>query len=368
MPKILVVGQTPPPYSGQAVMMEKLLDGDYGEIELCHVRMAFSGEMDEIGKFRFKKLIELLRVIKEIIKVRFTEGVEVLCYPPAGENIVPVLRDLAILTLTRHLFRKTVFYFHAGGVAEVYARLPFLLRLLYRIAYMRPDAAIRVSEFAPEDSKKLKARKEYVVYNGIEDQYEPVLQGIPKHEAAPVAILFVGVISEAKGVLTLLQACNLLVQEGKSFCVHIVGKFESKKFERAVRAFVAQHDLDKYVAFPGVLTGCDKYNAYAAADIFCLPSQFETFGLVIVEALSFSLPVVATQVGGVPAVVEDGVCGFLTPPNDAAILADRLRLLMDDAALRNQIGQRGRRRYLEKFTICTFYENMKHVFHEIIAA
>ena len=76
-PTIVVVGQTPPPIGGQAVMIEAMLQGKHEHVRLHHVRMAFSTEMDQIGRFRLRKLFELVRVIAAIVHARFAHGAQV---------------------------------------------------------------------------------------------------------------------------------------------------------------------------------------------------------------------------------------------------------------------------------------------------
>ncbi|GAG02365.1 unnamed protein product, partial [marine sediment metagenome] len=72
---------------------------------------------------------------------------------------------------------------------------------------------------------------------------------------------------------------------------------------------------------------------YSKADIFILPSVWEAFGIVLLEAMSFGIPIVATNAGGIPELVEDGVEGFLVPPKDAKALATALQKLIDDPKL-----------------------------------
>jgi glycosyltransferase involved in cell wall biosynthesis len=91
---------------------------------------------------------------------------------------------------------------------------------------------------------------------------------------------------------------------------------------------------------------------YAATDVFCLASRWqEAFGWVLAEAMVFEKPVVATRVGGIPEVVEDGRTGLLAAPGDVAGLADRLIRLLNDPALRLRMGQAGRKTAAEKFDL-----------------
>jgi glycosyltransferase involved in cell wall biosynthesis len=80
---------------------------------------------------------------------------------------------------------------------------------------------------------------------------------------------------------------------------------------------------------------------YASAEIFALPSTGEGFGLVFLEAMAFSKPVVAAAAGGATDVIEDGINGLLVPPRDTGQLAQALGRLLNDEALRAELGRRG---------------------------
>ena len=367
--KILLVGQTPPPFGGQAVMIENTLKGSYGEtVELHHVRMAFSKRMDQIGKIKFSKIIELFRVLSGIVIGRLKYGADVLYYFPAGPSTVPILRDIALLLPTRWMFRKTIFHFRASGLSEYYLKLPAVLRPVFRIVYFRPDIGIRLSEAAPEDPKILKARREYIIPNGIDDVYAEYLvtceRAVDNVESDALHITYIGVLSEGKGVKILLQACATLASEGISFIANLVGEFESQNFETYVRRFRAEHRIEDELIFHGVLTGCEKYRVLATSDIFCFPSFFEseTTPVAVLEALCFGLPVVATRWRGIPSIIEDEVGGFLVPIKDTEAVAQKLQLLIGDQDLRNDMGTQGRKRYLERFTVDIYYKNMQRVF------
>jgi len=342
MIKVLVVGQTPPPYGGQAIMIQKLLAGNYKKIHLHHVRLAFSEDMDSIGKFQIAKVFHLFSVVAAIIYQRFRHGIEILYYPPAGPDRIPMYRDLFILICTRWLFRKTVFHFHAGGISELYPQLSLLLRLLFQIAYFSPDAAIQLSPLNPPDGQELRARHQFIVPNGTEDVYSQYLQD--KHPSdSIVTILFVGILCESKGVLVALEAINHLQRKNLKFHFKFMGKFVSDEFKSVVLETIAVHQLESSVTFLGVLAGSDKWHAYAKSDILCFPSYFEseTFGLVILEAMQFALPVVSTDWRGIPSVVKDQESGYLVPIKDSAALADKLAALIIDHRLAKKMVQRG---------------------------
>ncbi|HEX2099535.1 MAG TPA: hypothetical protein VHF69_02660, partial [Candidatus Synoicihabitans sp.] len=126
--------------------MAQILESRFPDILLRHVPMRFSAEVNEIGRFKWRKLVELARVVLLIVWERLRWRPDVLFYPPAGGNAIPIARDIAILILTRWMFRFTVFHFHARGLAEAYRHAPAWVRPLFRFAYFGADLAIRPSQ------------------------------------------------------------------------------------------------------------------------------------------------------------------------------------------------------------------------------
>ncbi|KAG5189978.1 glycosyl transferase, group 1 [Tribonema minus] len=96
------------------------------------------------------------------------------------------------------------------------------------------------------------------------------------------------------------------------------------------------------VTFTGAMTGTALSQAFASADVFLMPSDTETLGFVVLEAMASGVPVVAARAGGIPDLIEDGRTGFLCTPGDAAAWAERTRALLEDAALRQRVAAAGR--------------------------
>jgi glycosyltransferase involved in cell wall biosynthesis len=367
MLKVLIVGQTPPPFGGQAIMIERLVNAKLADVELIHVRMGFSSSMNELGRVRLSKIAHLFVVIARIFYHRFVDGVRILYYPPAGPDRVPMVRDIVVLLSTRWLFEKTVFHFHAGGISELYDRLPRWLRWLFRKAYFDADAAIRLSELTPEDGRLLHAKREFVIPYGIDDPCPDFNDAIPStvtKSTSGLRILFVGILRESKGVNVLLEACGLLAARGVPFELKLMGQWDSEEFANAVVTRVAELGLSSQVKFLGVRTGPDKFAAFCGADLFCFPSFFncEAFPVVLLEAMSCGLPVVSTEWRGIPSIVDDGVTGFLVDPHDAEALAEQVERLASDAELRQAMGRAGRAKFVREFTYQRYASRMRSAF------
>lgn len=363
---IVLVGQTPPPFLGQAMMIERTLRGEYGDhIRLVHVRMGFSRATADIGKFSVLKIYELFRVIFGIYRAYFQHHAQVLYYFPAGPKYLPIFRDIVILFSTRWLFKKTIFHFRASGLSECYDRSPGWIKLLMRLAYFRPDIGIRLSEYTPEDAKKINAVVEVILPNGVEDPGPPQRQ--KAKPSGVVEIIFLGAITEAKGIDYLLDACFLLNRRGNKFKLTLVGEFDPWQYRKKVKRLIISKQLGDLVSLPGVLTGSQKAAAFSQADILCNPTFFHSEALpgVILEAMSYGLPVVATRWRGIPSLIDDGRTGFMVPIKDANALAEKLEILIKNPDLRWRMGMEGRERFLQHFTLPIYYQNLRKIFESL---
>ena len=284
-----------------------------------------------------------------------------------------MFRDIIVLLSTRWLFSKTVFHYHLGGISELYDGLPAWQQWLFRRAYFGADAAIRISELNPEDGRRLEAKREYVIPNGIDDPCPELLTSWSKPSASatdPMRILFVAILRESKGVMVLIEACGRLAARGVAFELEVVGQWQSDEFAARVQQCIRDLKLSNHVRFRGVLIGDEKFAAYRWADVFCFPSFFnsETFGVVLVEAMACGLPVVSTRWRGIPSVVDEDETGFLVEPHDPVAVADCLAILASDIGLRQRMGQAGRAKFEREYTFPLHANRMRRMLLETAGA
>lgn len=152
-----------------------------------------------------------------------------------------------------------------------------------------------------------------------------------------------------KGIADLLAAARLVISQNPS--VHFAFVGEGRRRERYIRQ-ATELGLEDHVTWTGQVDDPMAEGVYAAADVVCQASRWEeVFGYVIAEAMSCSKPLVATRVGGIPELVEDGKSGFLVNRGDVRALADRILELAADRELREQMGRAGRRAAEAKFDL-----------------
>lgn len=360
--KILVIGQTPPPIGGQAVMIQKLIERKYSNAQLYHIRMAFSKEMSDQGQVQFFKIIHLFSIIFNIYYLRISKNIKTLYYPPSGPDKVPIYRDIIILLLTRWMFKKTIFHFHASGISEIWGSLNVIEKMFFRLAFFKADIAIALSSYVPKDGEFLLAKKCIIIPYGIEDNNSHM--PVEKNNSVPIKILFVGLLKESKGEFILIEACKILQRKNIDFLVDIAGDFGSLEIKNRFFALLSNYELEQKVLYKGIIRGTEKSTVFSNADIFCFPSYFESeaFPVVLLEAMQFGLPIISTQWRGIPGMVTDADNGFLVKIKDALAVAEKLEILINDKKLRNEMGKRSREIYLQKFTINKFYDNIDKCF------
>lgn len=219
------------------------------------------------------------------------------------------------------------------------------------------DATITVSECVRQveiAQARIDPAKVITIHNGIDaNQYQhiemTVRDRIRRELKTPneaLVIASVGRLHPVKGFANLLTAMKSVHTRFPEVYLWLIGDGELRT---TLEAQARQLGLDDVVVFTG--TRLDVPEILTAVDIFTLASRVEGMPNAILEAMAAGLPVVATQVGGVPEIVVEGQTGLLVPPADDKVLAQALLTLIEDASLRRRLGLAGRQRVLEQFDI-----------------
>ncbi len=357
------MGQTPPPWHGQAVATQILFDHDWPDFEVHRLRMEFSEEMLEVGRFQWKKIVHLFLLIRRARNILKIHSECILFYPPASANWIPFLRDVVFLSCVRHLAHGTVFIFHASGL-PVFATGGFIRKLLTRITYQNADFALEVAQ---------EKTPPHEVFTSKTWQWCPCAISVPewslreRMQDGPMTVLFVGSLQEGKGIVEIVKTAALLKDQGRehAFRFRLVGKWFSKEFEKEIIQLRRDLELEEMVELTGQLTGESKWEAYANADLFFFPTHYasEATPIVLMEALGMGLPILSTTWAGIPAMLDGCASVKLLPIKSPEAYAAALASQKPKTAT---IAQISKDYYLKHYLPIRFIERVGNAFEETI--
>lgn len=216
------------------------------------------------------------------------------------------------------------------------------------------DGFLHISEFSAEQTDARYRGKSHVIYAGV-----AVEKFRPTGQTKRPTVLFVGRLLPHKGINYLIEAMDPRTELriiGRPWEPHLAAT-RSEEYLALLRRLAA----GKNVRFIFDADDEQLVEEYSTALVTVLPSVYtdvfgqtraapELLGLTLLESLACATPVIATRVGGMPEVVEEGVTGFLVPPNDVRALAERIAWIKSHPGEARRMGERGRQRVEEKFT------------------
>jgi len=363
MKKIVILAQTPPPYHGQAVILSALVDARWDWCEKKHIRLNYSENIEDVGRFSFRKVYKMIKVIHSVYKEKKSGQINIIVYPPAPARRVPFFRDVITLFFIRKWAKKTVFHFHSGGFNKIISDFSPLEKVIAKKIYGEAGAVVLSSDFQKEEVGWLKLKDAYINASGIEDKY--VSRKLVRNKK-PI-ILSMGLLSEEKGVMTSLSAALILKEKGIEFKWYFVGGWQSKRFEKEARVFVAKNNLSKFIEFKKPVSGNEKWNLYRNADIFCFPTHYsiEVMPIVIIEAMMMKKAIVSTKWRSINEMVINRKEGLLVEIRDPEATAKALEKLLLDSSLRERIAKAARNKYLKHYTLAVHQDRMETIYKNI---
>jgi glycosyltransferase involved in cell wall biosynthesis len=182
-----------------------------------------------------------------------------------------------------------------------------------------------------------------VIPNGVDElQFSPPET---RKDSSSLQLVTVARLLERKGIQVIIQACAQ--PEKLPVELSIVG---TGPYEEELRDYVKAFGMEDRVRFLGYVSNHELPMLYERMDAFVLPSETESFGLVFTEAMSCGLPILASDIGGIPETVRHGIDGLLCPPGHPELLRHNIEAMIANRDSRIRMGQAGRQRVLDHYT------------------
>lgn len=200
-------------------------------------------------------------------------------------------------------------------------------------------------------------------FHVIENPLPPEFFSLPNLEE-PDRLLYPGTISERKNIVGLLEALALVRRKKPRVHLRLAGRSLSRSYFGHVQEFIKENKLGSNVEFLGLLDGPALREEYARCSAVVLASRQETVPMAVMEAMAAGKPVVSTDVGGLPYLVEDGKTGFIVKPADTRGFASRLLQLLENADLRKTMGSLSRRQ-AERFRLDVIAPKYRRLYYAL---
>ncbi|MDG6998527.1 MAG: glycosyltransferase family 4 protein [Nitrososphaerota archaeon] len=238
----------------------------------------------------------------------------------------------------------------------------------------KADRVVAVSQFTAENA--------LVLYPFLGDKVKVALNAVdetrfnPRNDPSSLrerfalqsspTVLYVGRLFAGKGVKFLIDAFKEVESKIPDSKLLIVGS-SSDEEGMEIKSQIRRLGLESSVVFAGRVSEEDLPKAYTVSDLVVLPSLVEGFGLVLLEGMASGKPVVATRLGPTEEIVTDGLEGLLTPRADSHSLAEAISSILSDKSLASRMGQAGRRKVEERFSLERWSTEMLEIYRDVIS-
>ncbi len=261
--------------------------------------------------------------------------------------------------------REAPSYAHKG-LGE---RLRYWMETYYsKLAVRSVHHAIAISPYVLREYEGQTRAQWYRIDNPLPDEYFAV-----EDQSLPGQILYVGTITEVKDILTLLRAFKELISRRAPdatapLTLRLAGRTTSPAYEESIKSYIANNALQQQVSLLGMLDRAALLQEYSRCTLVALSSRQENAPMAIIEAMAAGKPVVATRVGGIPDLVQEGQTGYLVEAGDAVGLASRMGQLIDQPKTRVAMGRLARQQASSRFRTSDVADKYREVYRAVAQA
>jgi glycosyltransferase involved in cell wall biosynthesis len=267
------------------------------------------------------------------------------------------------MLLSRRFGCRVVLHIHGAGFDDFADSAGWFSRRLVRRCLSLADRVVALSE---EWRRRLQRISSSARITVIENAVAAIPTVRRMHGSNRCRFLLLARMDVWKGVDDLLDACVLLQNRSSAIFVTLSGPPGSAGDADALRAKIADRNLDTLVEYAGPVDGEGKGRLLAQTDVLVQPSHQEGMPMAMLEALADGIPVVATRVGGIPDVITDGREGLLVPPRRPDLLAEAMHVLAGDAERRTRMSAQARALALSRFGAERFNHDLLRLYDDLM--
>ena len=279
-----------------------------------------------------------------------------------GSDIISTTRKSLFFRIAKIFHKKIIYHFHGAFFYEQYIGGPWFIKKNARSVFEKSDHVVCLSESWKEIIGNIApTAKITVIPNAVEVTVDR--KTYDKKNRSQFNIVFLGKIGQRKGVFDLIKCVKNLKEQGIKIKLYIGGNGDVGKLHKEVE----EKKLGDVVSYLGWISRRQRDELFCITDLFVLPSYAEGMPMSILEAMAFGLPVIATSVGGVPELVDDGETGLLFEPGNILDMELKIKKIYEDELLRNKMGNAGYNKVKQLHSIENYIYKIDALYKEVIA-
>lgn len=363
--RILICGPLPPPNYGPSMMYKRLFDHNFPEdIQAVFFNLQFF-QFQKSKLVKFRQIVSLILYLYKYVRLLLVFKPEFVMLS-ISFNRSPFYKDVIFILIAK-LFNTRIVQYDMGQYAiEFKNDLNWFRRPFFKFVLNNIDSFIVQGSHTKQlYSTLISSTDIFVLPSAVSDSSEIVTK--PRINDGMTKVLFFSMIAQSKGIWTALDAMKIVTEKTRNVLFSFVGAPESQDVLTSVINYVNDNGLNEYFQYHGYSN--DAFNRtehFRGTDVFIFPTLRETFGLVILHAMSEKKPVIASIEGNIPEIVLNGKTGYLITRGSAQELAQKIITLVEDSQLREEMGIEARKRFVEKFSGVQFSLNLDEVLRSII--
>jgi glycosyltransferase involved in cell wall biosynthesis len=359
--KVLLAGPSPPPSNGMTIVTETILGAATGrdrDTTLIHSDMSDHRPVEKIGRFDARNVILAFVHAGRFLRLLMTRKPDVV-HLMIARSRRGFARDSLMLLPARLSRAAVVVHFHSRDFMEFYNGERRWFRRLIRLCLGGETRVVVLGENRRSDFAGLiSSTHTHVVPNGVFD----LGMGPDARDRANVA-LHLASLGRQKGTHDAISAFIAARNAGCDLHLKLAGEWRSTDDRETAEMMLKTARMTDFCTYVGPVSGEAKSNLIKSAAVMLFPSRYpyESHPLVLLEAFAAGTSVIASPIGAIPEIIDDGGNGYMVAPDDHDLLSERLRAVIDDEQLRARLSAEARCTYEERFTVPRFFADLERV-------
>ena len=277
---------------------------------------------------------------------------------------VPIVRDSIYILLSKLFKKKVIVFFHGWDYkTQMIIEKNSILQAIFAKIYSKADVTLVLSNEFKGFLQNM-GFKNVIVTKTTFDGSLYKDRSIVKNKIPQ--LVFLGRLQREKGIFELLEAINILKNEGHKFVVNFIGWFPNENIEKEFMQFISKKNIDDKCRLLGYLEGEEKVKRLSRCDILVHPSWSEGCPTAVIEALAAGLFIIATDLPAIKEIITDGENGYVVKVKNSKDLADKIRVALINLNRINDVRQKNKKHAFSQYESKVIINQFHNIYKELL--